>query len=64
MFCFVINIGLIYLHKETWDISVLQAFVQTLFPEFAQLFWEKEEEEDDKLTPATTITTSNSSITR
>ena len=64
MFCFVINIGLIYLHKETWDISVLQAFVQTLFPELAQLFWEKEEEEVDEVITATTTTTSNDSITR
>ena len=35
--------GLICLHKETWDISVLQAFVQTLFPDMAQLFWDQEE---------------------
>jgi len=32
--------GLICLHEETWDISVLQAFLQTLLPQVAQLFWE------------------------
>jgi Uncharacterized conserved protein (DUF2358) len=40
MFRFVLLIlttGLIYLHEETWDISVIQAFAETLWPEAAQL---------------------------
>lgn len=31
--------GLIYLHKEEWDIPVVQAFLQTLWPEAANLVW-------------------------
>jgi hypothetical protein len=32
--------GLIQLHEESWDISVLQAFTQTLWPEAAELIWD------------------------
>jgi hypothetical protein len=31
--------GLVHLHKESWDISVAQAFTQTLWPEMAENFW-------------------------
>jgi len=31
--------GLIYLHKESWDISVLQAFVSTMWPDIARKIW-------------------------
>jgi len=33
--------GLIYRHEETWDKSVLQAFLQTLWPEVADRIWER-----------------------
>lgn len=33
--------GLIYMHEETWDKSVLQAFLQTLWPEVADRIWER-----------------------
>lgn len=33
--------GLIYRHVETWDKSVLQAFLQTLLPELADRIWER-----------------------
>jgi hypothetical protein len=37
--------GLIYQHIETWDISVLQAFVQTLFPKsITQYIYRKDNE--------------------
>lgn len=31
--------GLIVRHVETWDISAMQAFLETLWPECAALFW-------------------------
>ena len=31
--------GLVYMHEEKWDIGVLQAFVQTMWPDFARNFW-------------------------
>lgn len=31
--------GLIYHHEEEWDISVAQAFLETLIPELAQKIW-------------------------
>ena len=31
--------GLIYKHVETWDLSVLQAFLTTLWPELANRIW-------------------------
>jgi len=33
--------GLIYRHIETWDKSVMQAFLQTLWPEVADRIWER-----------------------
>ena len=33
--------GLIYRHVETWDKSVIQAFLQTLWPELADRIWER-----------------------
>ena len=42
--------GLIYRHEETWDKSVLQAFMQTLWPEVADRIWERAVE--DKLKAA------------
>ena len=33
--------GLIYLHKETWDISVFRAFLETFFPDMAHKFWKQ-----------------------
>jgi hypothetical protein len=32
--------GLIYKHKETWDVSVIQAFLQTLWPALAERIYE------------------------
>jgi Uncharacterized conserved protein (DUF2358) len=46
------NDGLVYLHTETWDLSVAQAFVSTLLPEVAQRLW-----------PTTTTTTTPRIIT-
>jgi len=37
--------GLIAFHEEGWDISVLQAFVGTLFPELGDRIWEQDSEE-------------------
>ena len=34
--------GLIYLHDETWDMSVVQAFLQTLLPSLANLLYKTE----------------------
>lgn len=31
--------GLIYFHQEEWDISVLEAFVCTVFPKIGRLLW-------------------------
>lgn len=31
--------GLIYLHRETWDMSVFQAFLRTFWPALAQRIW-------------------------
>lgn len=31
--------GLVYLHEETWDMSVWQAFTQTLLPQVADKIW-------------------------
>ena len=39
------NEGLIHLHEEHWDISVFQAFTQTLWPEMARLIWDESEQE-------------------
>lgn len=39
--------GLVCLHIEEWDISVLQAFMETLFPEFAARIWVKSEKPSD-----------------
>jgi len=36
---YIDNDGLIYLHKETWDISVIQAFVSTMWPNMAKKIW-------------------------
>jgi hypothetical protein len=35
---------MIYRHEEYWDISVMQAFTQTLMPEVGNLIWKQEEE--------------------
>ena len=37
--------GLVYRHEETWDKSVLQAFMQTLWPEVADRIWDRAVEE-------------------
>lgn len=34
--------GLIAFHEEGWDISVLEAFIGTLFPEIGDKIWERE----------------------
>lgn len=31
--------GLVYRHEESWDISVMQAFTETLLPQAAKLIW-------------------------
>lgn len=43
--------GLIYHHEEEWDISVAQAFMETLWPDLASKLWTKEE---DSLVATTT----------
>lgn len=40
------NDGLIYLHKESWDISVLQAFVSTMWPDIANKIWSSKDNND------------------
>ena len=39
--------GLIYKHTETWDLSVAQAFLRTLWPEMADRIWKAMPEEDE-----------------
>lgn len=39
--------GLIYRHKETWDISVAQAFFKTLWPDLADRFEGGKDEEEE-----------------
>ena len=34
--------GLIYLHKETWDMSVLEAFVKTFYPPLGDHIWDRD----------------------
>eukprot|EP00977_Amphora_coffeiformis_P001686 scaffold326_cov165-Amphora_coffeaeformis.AAC.3 len=38
--------GLIYKHTETWDLSVAQAFLKTLWPELADILWQSVSEEE------------------
>ena len=38
--------GLIHKHIETWDISVLQAFIQVFFPRMSQILWPTKSLED------------------
>ena len=33
--------GLIYRHEETWDMSVLQAFLRTFWPDMARRIWKR-----------------------
>jgi hypothetical protein len=33
---------LVHLHEETWDISVLEAFTETLFPDVAHKIWNRD----------------------
>ena len=40
------NDGLIHYHEEEWDISVAQAFLETLWPDFASRIWSKTVEEN------------------
>lgn len=40
------NDGLIYKHTETWDLSVAQAFLKTLWPELADILWQSIPEEE------------------
>ena len=48
------NTGLIYRHIETWDISVFQAFVQTLFPtSMTQHMFHRNNNNNDRLTERT-----------
>jgi hypothetical protein len=37
--------GLVYLHEETWDMSVWQAFTQTLLPQVADKIWNTQEQQ-------------------
>ena len=36
---YIDDTGLIYKHTETWDMSVVEAFVKTLMPSLANLLW-------------------------
>lgn len=40
--------GLVYRHEETWDMSVAQAFLRTLWPQLAEQIWKDNAEEDDE----------------
>ena len=42
------NDGLIYLHNETWDMTVAEAFLKTLLPEVASVLYGNEEEEEGR----------------
>eukprot|EP00591_Stephanopyxis_turris_P008058 CAMPEP_0195530888 /NCGR_PEP_ID=MMETSP0794_2-20130614/33995_1 /TAXON_ID=515487 /ORGANISM="Stephanopyxis turris, Strain CCMP 815" /LENGTH=293 /DNA_ID=CAMNT_0040662503 /DNA_START=205 /DNA_END=1086 /DNA_ORIENTATION=- len=33
------ELGLVYLHQEEWDITVLEAFVCTVFPRIGEIIW-------------------------
>jgi hypothetical protein len=37
--------GLVYLHEETWDMSVWQAFMKTFAPELSEKIWATAAEE-------------------
>jgi hypothetical protein len=43
------DLGLVWKHEETWDMSVTQAFLRTLWPQLAEQIWssEKVSEEDE-----------------
>lgn len=41
--------GLVYLHTETWDMSVAHAFLKTLWPDLAQRLWPSDDGNDNKL---------------
>ena len=36
--------GLIYRHTETWDLSVTQAFLKTMWPELSRRIWQENED--------------------
>jgi hypothetical protein len=38
--------GLVYHHSEEWDISVAQAFMETLWPDVASRIWTKQDHEE------------------
>ena len=37
--------GLIYRHAETWDMTVLQAFLYTLWPQLAKRIWKTQQQQ-------------------
>lgn len=38
--------GLIYLHGETWDMTVTQAFLYTMVPQLAKRIWREQQQQD------------------
>lgn len=45
------EVGLIYKHSETWDLSVAQAFIRTFLPQLAERIWSDEKEESHEECP-------------
>jgi hypothetical protein len=54
--------GLVYLHKETWDMSVWQAFTQTLLPQVADKIWNTRHQAISIGTRRTATTESSSQV--
>ena len=46
---------MIYRHEEYWDISVIQAFTQTLMPEVGNMIWKEEKEEESPVVAAAAV---------
>ncbi|GKY93033.1 hypothetical protein MPSEU_000271600 [Mayamaea pseudoterrestris] len=45
--------GMIYKHQETWDMSVMQAFLRTLWPRLAEKIWRNNGDRESPTAPAT-----------
>jgi hypothetical protein len=43
------NDGLVAYHEEGWDISVIEAFIGTLFPELGEKIWERDPIKEQKI---------------
>jgi hypothetical protein len=45
--------GLIYIHEEDWDVSVMQAFMETFAPDVAKKIWQIEAVDKKDLSSST-----------